>query len=108
MNTSLIRSGSQPFTYNVGAILAGATVWVDVNHSIPAAREFEPLDQMVLQNNSGQAITLTVDSPSITYSIQPYTIQPVNRAFRRFAITNDGSGNISSGQVVVTVKRKPE
>lgn len=105
----IIKRGSQPFNQSVGILVAGTITWYDVASQFGnAAKLFEPLDSIVITNNSAYQIEFYLDTADQTWIVLPYQIQPINRrSFRRYGIKNAGSGNTVSGDITLQLKRLP-
>lgn len=105
----LYENGSQTFEHTCGAIAVGASEWVNLlNGDIAGARFFLPLDSITVMNNSGETITLYLNSVSDGITIPAYMVKPIARkAFRSFGILNAGTAGINAGEIIVQMRKLP-
>lgn len=107
--TQIIAQGSKMFTPAIGAITPATLIWYDVASLEPDAQLFEPLDSIVIQNNSAVRIEFYLDTQNDDYTILPFSTQPISRrSFRRFGIRNDDVAvGIAAGAVIIFMRRLP-
>ena len=65
----VMRDGSPNFYMSFGAIASGASQYVSVEDQWPKARKYQPLMNIVITNNSDEAIDLEVNGQ--TYAKLP-------------------------------------
>lgn len=108
-NTNLvIAQGSKIYQHRVPIILSGALNWFDVASLFPDAITFEPLDSLIITNNSAQTINFYLDSPNDVYPVLAYQIQPIiKRFFRRYGIENTGLAATLATDIVIAMRRLP-
>ncbi len=105
----LYEGGTRTFEHTCGAIAVGASEWVNLlGGDIPAARFYLPLDSITVLNNSGETITLYLNSVADGITIPPYMVKPIARkSFRSFGILNAGAAGIAAGEVLIQMKKLP-
>lgn len=107
-NPQLLKTGSKNFKYDMPAFDPGVTKWFKNTDLFSDAYLFDYLDSITLINNSGQGVTLYINSPDDSYYVPSYMVQPVSRkAFRQFGVKNEGAVAIAAGELVVSLRRLP-
>lgn len=93
------------------AITAGSTLYFDFlfkNTTTEPASKYVPLNYIWVQNNSLSPIILTVKDTTYyvgTSSAMQLTESDIG-AYTSFSIKNNGTSNISAGELLVTVQRR--
>ena len=102
------RDGSPYYTWTPGIIASGATTTIYVPSQFPASRKYEPLDFIELTNmESANNLTLTINSTD-QFTAPAGVIRNVHqKGLWSVAITNNGSGATTSGNVVASLRREP-
>jgi hypothetical protein len=102
------REGSRYYTWPVPATAAAATSVIYVPDEFPDSRKYQPLDWLEIVNNEvANSLTLTINNRD-TFVIPAGVIRTIsNQALWHLAVTNDGAGITTLGNVVVSVRKEP-
>lgn len=104
------REGSRPFVWTPGIIAAAGVEVINVRQQFPASRKYEPLDSLeVVNNETANDITLVINGGDSRY-IPAGTIRMIHGrgvALWHLAITNNGAGNTTAGNIVATLQKEP-
>ena len=101
------RDGSPNFQHSFGAIAAGAEEYVSMQTTFPASRAYEPLNNLVVTNTSGENVDIEING-------HPYAMIPAgviwsvdNQAIWSFRLTNISATNVVSGEIRANISRPP-
>ena len=105
--TTVWRDGSPNFQHSFGAIAAAANEYVSMQTTFPASRAYEPLNNLVITNTSGENVDLEING-------QPYAMVPAgviwsvdNQAIWSFRLTNISATNVVAGEIRANISRPP-
>ena len=105
--TTVWRDGSPMFQHSFGAIAAGADEYVEMQSTFPASRGYEPLNNLVVTNISGENVDIEING-------QPYAMIPAgviwsvdNQAIWNFRLTNISAGTVGAGEIRANISRPP-
>jgi len=101
------RDGSPNFHHSFGAIAAGANEYVDMQSTFPASRAYEPLNNLVVTNTSGESVNIEINGHD--YALIPagviWTVD--NQAIWSFRLTNISATNVVAGEIRANISRPP-
>jgi len=104
---SVWRDGSPMYQHSFGAIAAGAEEYVSMQTTFPASRAYEPLNNLVITNTSGENVDIEING-------QAYAMIPAgviwavdNQAIWSFRLTNISATNVASGEIRANISRPP-
>lgn len=105
--TSVLRDGSPMFMHTFGAIAAAANEYVEMQAAFPASRGYEPLNNLVVTNTSGENVEIQING-------QDYALIPAgviwsvdNQAIWNFRLTNISATNVAGGEIRANISRPP-
>jgi len=106
---TIVKSGSDSFTYPVPTITAGGTNFesVDVETIFPRSRQWLPLDFLEVQNNTYCALAVYLNGPNELYSVPAYMQKRITKPFRRLQIVNLSPTDDAAG-IILHMKRLPK
>jgi len=101
------RDGSPMYQHSFGAIAAGASEYVEMQSAFPASRAYEPLNSLLITNNSGEACDLQINGAD--YALVPAGViwSVDNQAIWSFKLTNISATNVVSGEIRANISRPP-
>lgn len=104
---SVWRDGSPMFQHSFGAIVAGAEEYVEMQTTFPASRAYEPLNNLVITNTSGENVDIQINGQS--YAMIPSGViwAVDNQAIWSFRLTNISATNVASGEIRANISRPP-
>jgi len=101
------RDGSPNFQHSFGAIVAGANEYVEMQTTFPASRAYEPLNNLVITNTSGENVDIEINAQA--YAMIPAGViwSVDNQAIWSFRLTNISATNVASGEIRANISRPP-
>jgi len=101
------RDGSPMFQHSFGAIAAGADEYVEMQSTFPASRAYEPLNNLVVTNISGENVDIEINGQA--YSMIPSGViwSVDNQAIWSFRLTNISAGTVAAGEIRANISRPP-
>ena len=101
------REGSPPYVWKPGIIATTASSQINVGKQFPACRKYEPLDSIEIINNEPlNDITISINGEADTWKVNAKTIRAIdNQAVWTVKVTNDGAGNTTAGNIVITIRK---
>lgn len=105
--TTVWRDGSPNFLHSFGAIAAGANEYVEMQTAFPASRAYEPLNNLVITNTSGENCDLELNG--VNYAMVPAGViwSVDNQAIWSFRLTNISATNVVAGEIRANISRPP-
>ena len=101
------RDGSPMFQHTFGAIAAAADEYVEMQSTFPASRAYEPLNNLVVTNTSGENVDIEINGQN--YAMIPagviWTVD--NQAIWNFRLTNISATNVVAGEIRANISRPP-
>lgn len=101
------RHGSPPFIEFHGIIANGATAYREIRDTFPTARKWEPMDNIIVTNNSDEDLRLDINGQSEAFVPAKSGVNIHNRAVWTYALTNLSGTSTSADEVHVVVQREP-
>jgi len=104
---SVWRDGSPMFQHSFGSIAAGAEEYVEMQTTFPASRAYEPLNNLVITNTSGENVNIQINGQA--YALIPAGViwSVDNQAIWSFRLTNVSAGTVASGEIRANISRPP-
>jgi len=101
------RDGSPNFQHTFGAIAAGAEEYVSMQTTFPASRAYEPLNNLVITNTSGENCDIEINGQN--YAMIPAGViwAVDNQAIWSFRLTNISATNVVAGEIRANISRPP-
>jgi len=101
------RDGSPMYQHTFGAIASGADEYVEMQTTFPASRAYEPLNNLVVTNTSGEAVDLMLNGQD--YAMIPAGViwSVSDQAIWSFRLTNISAGAVVSGEIRANISRPP-
>jgi len=105
--TLVWRDGSPNFQHTFGAIAAGAEEYVSMQTTFPASRAYEPLNNLVVTNTSGENVDIQINGQN--YAMIPAGViwSVDNQAIWSFRLTNISATNVAAGEIRANISRPP-
>jgi len=105
--TSVWRDGSPMYQHTFGAIAAGAEEYVEMQTTFPASRAYEPLNNLVVTNTSGENVDIQINGQN--YAMIPAGViwSVDNQAIWSFRLTNISATNVQAGEIRANISRPP-
>ena len=105
--TSVWRDGSPMYQHSFGAIAAGAEEYVKMQTTFPASRAYEPLNNLVITNTSGENVDIEINGQA--YAMVPAGViwSVDNQAIWSFRLTNISATNVVAGEIRANISRPP-
>ncbi len=105
--TSVLRDGSPMFMHTFGAISASASEYVEMQSVFPASRGYEPLNNLVVTNTSGENVEIEINGQN--YALIPAGViwSVDNQAIWNFRLTNISAGTVAAGEIRANISRPP-
>jgi len=105
--TTVWRDGSPNFQHTFGAIAAGAEEYVEMQTTFPASRAYEPLNNLVVTNTSGENVDIEINGQA--YAMVPAGViwSVDNQAIWSFRLTNISATNVVAGEIRANISRPP-
>jgi hypothetical protein len=105
--TTVWRDGSPMFQHTFGAIAAGAEEYVSMQTTFPASRAYEPLNNLVVTNTSGENVDIEINGQA--YAMVPAGViwSVDNQAIWSFRLTNISATNVAAGEIRANISRPP-
>lgn len=103
----VLMDGSPNFFHTFGAIVAGASEYIEVATTFPRARGFAPLQSLVITNNSGEFVDLAINGRPEARIPAGVIMTIPNTAIWSFLLTNNDSTNVASGEITANVSTPP-
>jgi len=101
------RDGSPMFQHSFGAIAAGAAEYVEMQSTFPASRAYEPLNNLVVTNTSGESVEIEINGQN--YALIPAGViwSVTDQAIWNFRLTNISATNVVAGEIRANISRPP-
>lgn len=101
------RDGSPNFQHSFGAIAAAADEYVSMQTTFPASRAYEPLNNLVITNTSGENVDIEINGQN--YAMIPAGViwSVDNQAIWSFRLTNISATNVVAGEIRANISRPP-
>ena len=101
------RDGSPMFMHSFGAIAAGADEYVEMQTTFPASRAYEPLNNLVITNTSGEDCDLEINAQA--YALVPAGViwSVDNQSIWSFRLTNISATNVLAGEIRANISSPP-
>jgi len=101
------RDGSPNFQHTFGAIAAAADEYVSMQTTFPASRAYEPLNNLVITNTSGENVDIEINGQN--YAMIPAGViwSVDNQAIWSFRLTNISATNVVAGEIRANISRPP-
>ena len=105
--TTVWRDGSPNFQHTFGAIAAGAEEYVEMQTTFPASRAYEPLNNLVITNTSGENVDIEINGQN--YAMVPAGViwSVDNQAIWSFRLTNISATAVVAGEIRANISRPP-
>ena len=105
--TTVWRDGSPMFQHSFGAIAAAASEYVEMQATFPASRAYEPLNNLVITNTSGENVDIEINGQN--YAMIPAGViwSVDNQAIWNFRLTNISATNVVAGEIRANISRPP-
>jgi len=105
--TTVWRDGSPNFQHTFGAIAAAADEYVSMQTTFPASRAYEPLNNLVITNTSGENVDIEINGQN--YAMIPAGViwSVDNQAIWSFRLTNISATNVAAGEIRANISRPP-
>ncbi len=101
------RYGSPEFLHTFGALASGVSEYVEVADTFPAAQKYQPLNNMVLTNNSTQFVDLLING-AVIFRVPGGVITTLDdTAIWSFAVDNTDSGTVNAGEIRANLSIPP-
>lgn len=103
------REGSPPYVYTLPVTAGGSTTSIYVDSQFPTSRKYSPLDYVEIVNNDSMGLTVTINGNE-TYIVPSGTIRTIHGsgvALHHIGITNNGAGNTTLGDIILTLQKEP-
>jgi len=104
---SVWRDGSPMFQHSFGAMAAGAEEYVSMETTFPASRAYEPLNNLVITNTSGENVNIQINGQA--YALIPAGViwSVDNQAIWSFRLTNISTTTVAAGEIRANISRPP-
>ena len=101
------RDGSPMFQHSFGAIAAAASEYVEMQTTFPASRAYEPLNNLVITNTSGENVEIQINGQD--YALIPAGViwSVTDQAIWSFRLTNISATNVVAGEIRANISRPP-
>jgi hypothetical protein len=95
------------FQHTFGAIAAAANEYVSMQTTFPASRAYEPLNNLVITNTSGENVDIEINGQN--YAMIPAGViwSVDNQAIWSFRLTNISATNVVAGEIRANISRPP-
>ena len=103
----VLLDGSPNFFHTFGALVAGASEYIEVATTFPRARGFQPLQSLVITNNSSEFVDLAINGRPEARIPAGVIMTVPNTAGWSFKLTNNDSTNVASGEITANVSTPP-
>ena len=105
--TTVGRDGSPNYLHTVGSIAAAADEYVSMQTTFPASRAYEPLNNLVITNVSGENLELQINGEN--YAMIPAGViwSVDSQAIWSFRVTNISATNVAAGEIRANISRPP-
>jgi len=99
------RDGSPNFRFTFGAIAATANQVVVMQTDFPASRRYEPLDSLLITNNSAADLDLEINGRNHSFIPAGVIHAVTEQAIWAFRLTNNDSVAAAAGTVRANIER---
>jgi len=101
------RDGSPMYQHTFGAIAAAASEYVEMQTTFPASRAYEPLNNLVVTNVSGENLEIQINGQD--YAMIPAGViwSVTDQAIWSFRLTNISATNVVAGEIRANISRPP-
>ena len=105
--TTVWRDGSPNYLHTFGAIAAAADEYVSMQTTFPASRAYEPLNNLVITDVSGENLELQINGEN--YAMIPAGViwSVDSQAIWSFRVTNISATNVAAGEIRANISRPP-
>jgi hypothetical protein len=95
------------YMHSFGAIAAGAEEYVEMQTTFPASRAYEPLNNLVVTNTSGENVEIQINGQD--YAMIPSGViwSVSDQAIWSFRLTNISATNVVAGEIRANISRPP-
>ena len=101
------RYGSPEYLHVFGELTTGASEYVEIATTFPAAQKYAPLNNLVLTNNSNQFVTLFVNGAAL-FRVPGGVITSVSdTAVWSFRVVNSDTGTAAAGEIRANLSIPP-
>ena len=101
------RDGSPMYQHSFGAIAAGSDEYVSMQTTFPASRAYEPLNNLVITNISGENVEIQINGQD--YALVPAGViwSVTDQAIWNFRLTNISAGTVAAGEIRANISSPP-
>ena len=99
------RNGSPLYPEFHGIISAGATVYREIHSTFPDARKYEPLDTIIVTNNSDENFKLFINGTLVNLVSARSIVHIDNQAVWSYSLENISATDTVANEVEVTLQR---
>ena len=101
------RDGSPMYQHTFGAIAAAAAEYVEMQTTFPASWAYEPLNNLVVTNTSGENVEIQINGQD--YALIPAGViwSVTDQAIWSFRLTNISATNVVAGEIRANISRPP-
>jgi hypothetical protein len=101
------RDGSPMYQHTFGGIVAAAAEYVEMQTAFPASRAYEPLNNLVVTNTSGENVEIQINGQD--YALIPAGViwSVTDQAIWSFRLTNISATNVVAGEIRANISRPP-
>ena len=103
----VLMDGSPNFFHTFGAIVAGSNEYIEVATTFPRARGFQPLQSLVVTNNSGEFVDLAINGRPEARIPAGVIMTIPNTPIWSFRLTNNDSTNVAAGEITANISTPP-
>ena len=103
----VLMDGSPNFLHTFGAIVVGASEYIEVATTFPRARGFQPLESLLITNNSGEFVDLAINGRAEARIPAGVIMTVPNTPIWSFKLTNNDATNVASGEITANVSTPP-
>jgi len=103
----VLMDGSPNFLHTFGAIVAGASEYVEMATTFPRSRGFAPLQSLVVTNNSGEFVDLQINGRPEARLPAGVIMSIPNTPIWSFQLTNNDATNVAAGEITANISTPP-
>jgi hypothetical protein len=95
------------YQHTFGGIVAAAAEYVEMQTTFPASRAYEPLNNLVVTNTSGENVEIQINGQD--YALIPAGViwSVTDQAIWSFRLTNISPTNVVAGEIRANISRPP-
>jgi len=101
------RDGSPMYRHTFGAIAATANEYVEMATTFPRSRAYEPLNSLVITNNSAADLDVEINGRDYALSVASTIMAVTDQAIWSFRLTNNDAVAAAAGTVRANINRPP-